>query len=134
MVNPGSQYFIVNKDTGTVLDCNEGNGWVRAWRQKGGDNQKWIIDRSGPRQPWYLKNVATGKFLYRDDESSEGALRVDDQEHLWHVTGNDDEGFREGDGLFLDIKDANRDNDAIVLLYEKKGDNQVWYFREGKIS
>lgn len=37
-----------------------------------------------------------------------------------------------GVDLYIDVMDANRDDDSMVLLWMRKENKQVWYFEEGK--
>ncbi|KAK6532441.1 hypothetical protein TWF281_006629 [Arthrobotrys megalospora] len=133
MVQEGGIYFIKNQNTDTVLDENQGNNWVRAWGGNGGDNQKWELNRDGPRQKWWLRNVATGRYLTPENTDLGAALRTEEEPFRWHIS-DDEGGFRlqtEHDvDLHIDVKDASRDDDTIVLLWERKGNNQVWHFEE----
>ncbi|KAK6535459.1 hypothetical protein TWF694_001916 [Orbilia ellipsospora] len=90
MVEAGRTYLIRNKQTGTCLDCNTGNSWVRAWHDKGGQNQKWVLDREGRGHPWTLRNVETGRFLAPAPEGGDVGpktpINTSDEPHLWHLS------------------------------------------------
>ncbi|KAF3909113.1 hypothetical protein ABW21_db0205886 [Orbilia brochopaga] len=135
MAHAGRIYVVKNQNTDTVLDENQGNNWVRAWGYKGGDNQKWELNRQGPGHRWWLRNVQSGRFLAAENEDAGAALRTSEDEFLWHIS-EDEGGFRlqirKDLDLHIDVKDANRDDDTIVLLWKRKGNNQVWYLEEGK--
>ncbi|KAF3152030.1 hypothetical protein TWF594_005786 [Orbilia oligospora] len=155
MVHAGGIYVLKNQNTDTVLDENQGNNWVRAWGGNGGDNQKWELNRDGPGHRWWLRNIATGRFLAPEHEDLGAALRTNDEPFLWHIS--DDEGghryvpiysnlgtlygitsltlfdslqIHHDLDLHIDVKDASRDDDTVVLLWERKGNNQVWILEE----
>ncbi|MET9241218.1 RICIN domain-containing protein [Nonomuraea sp. NPDC003709] len=125
--------MLVNQNTGTCLDENQGNHWVRAWGPNGGDNQKWEVNRDGPGRRWWLRNIQSGRYLCHDGEEPGSALRTAEEQVLWHLS-DDEGGYRlqiEHDvDLHIDAKDASRDDDTRVLLWERKGNNQVWRFEE----
>ncbi|KAF3217239.1 hypothetical protein TWF192_005677 [Orbilia oligospora] len=133
MVHAGGIYVLKNQNTDTVLDENQGNNWVRAWGGNGGDNQKWELNRDGPGHRWWLRNIATGRYLAPENEDLGAALRTNDEPFLWHIS--DDEGghrlqIHHDVDLHIDVKDASRDDDTVVLLWERKGNNQVWILEE----
>ncbi|KAF4952735.1 hypothetical protein FGADI_6487 [Fusarium gaditjirri] len=136
MPQAGRIYIIRNDNTGTVLDENQYNNWVRAWGHRGCDNQKWELNRDGPSRKWWLRNLATGRFLTPEDVGIGSALRTEDEPFRWHISsaGN---GFRlaslqpDSDiDLYVEVKDAAPDDDSIIMLWERKGNNQVWYLEE----
>ncbi|KAF3914226.1 hypothetical protein AA313_de0201626 [Arthrobotrys entomopaga] len=137
MVAAGRTYMIRNKQTNTCLDCNVGNSWVRAWHSKNGQNQKWILDREGQGHPWTLKNAETGRYLAPAPEGgpvqNKTPLNTTDQPHLWHLVADGDFlriQYPDDHNLNIDIDGGSSHNDAVVILWEKGGDNQVWEFVE----
>ncbi|KAK6332879.1 hypothetical protein TWF696_002899 [Orbilia brochopaga] len=133
MAREGGIYVVRNQNTNTVLDENQGNNWVRAWGANGGDNQKWELNREGRGHRWWLRNRQSGRYLASEHEDAGAALRTSEEPFLWHIS--EDEGgyrlqIRKDLDLHIDVKDANRDDDTIVLLWERKGNNQVWHLEE----
>ncbi|MFC4016163.1 RICIN domain-containing protein [Nonomuraea purpurea] len=118
MVQAGCVYVLVNVNTGTCLDENLGNNWVRAWGRNGGDNQKWVLDREGPGRRWTLQNVASGRFLCPESGDLGSALRTDDDLYLWRIT--DDE---HGDRLCLP-------QGPSQVVSKREDDSYVWHFEE----
>ncbi|MEV0387726.1 RICIN domain-containing protein [Nonomuraea sp. NPDC050643] len=133
MVQAGRIYTLKNQNTDTCLDLNTANGRVRAWGGNGGDNQKWRLDREGPGHRWHLQNVAAGLYLAPEHDGVGAALRGASDPYLWHIS--DDEGghrlqiARDVD-LHIDVENASCDDDTKVLLWERKGDNQVWILED----
>ncbi|KAF3932106.1 hypothetical protein ABW20_dc0106861 [Dactylellina cionopaga] len=128
MVQAGATYFIRNKETDTVLDLNEDNGWVRAWNHKGGDNQKWVLEREGPGHPWTLRNLASGQFLALEGGEPGHATKHSEEPQLWHIRADED-GFRlvtaENHELHIDVENSSHDNDTKVLIWTPGGNNQL---------
>ncbi|MEU8364585.1 RICIN domain-containing protein [Nonomuraea sp. NPDC048882] len=132
-VREGSIYVLVNVNTGTCLDENQGNHWVRAWGPNGGDNQKWEVNRDGPGQKWWLRNIGSGRYLCPELTARGGALRTEEEPFRWHIS-SDEQGTRlqvEHDvDLHVDVEDASSDDDTAVLSWKHRGNNQVWRFEE----
>ncbi|WP_284735445.1 RICIN domain-containing protein [Nonomuraea sp. NEAU-A123] len=132
-MHAGGVYVLVNQNTDTCLDENQDNHWVRAWGRNGGDNQKWEVNRDGPRRLWWLRNIQSGRYLSHDGEGLGSALHTSEEQVLWHIS--DDEGghrvqIHPDIDLHVDVKDASRDDDTVVLLWERKGNSQVWILEE----
>ncbi|MER6945781.1 RICIN domain-containing protein [Nonomuraea sp. NPDC000554] len=125
MVQAGGIYVLVNVNTDTCLDENLGNNWVRAWGRNIGDNQKWLLDRQGPGRRWSVRNVASGRFLCPESDDPGTGLRTEESPYLWHITSDE-----QGPRLCISAAHADEEDNKRVLLPERKGDKQVWYFEE----
>ncbi|KAH9475164.1 hypothetical protein JR316_0012275 [Psilocybe cubensis] len=135
-ISSGSRYFIVNTQSGTVIDVAS-DLKVNGYKRVGGDNQQWDITYT--EGGWLIKNVQFGKYLgISDGDPKDGSVvRISSDAFIWHLWPDTAQVTAgricvPSTALNVDLDKGSFDNGTDINVWGRhEGWNQVWRFEKG---